>query len=142
MGEPEDLRSRRKVLPASAHRRTGRNRRRGSLPRRPERLVHHRPDDRDRRRRHGGAIALLPGRTKSRALRVWRDSTTSSSRRRPGSRRRKGAPLRANAWTPASAGATKVGITFPRTVVGEGGYPIFPGQQCVSARGLFLLLPW
>src|SRR5690606_15939609 len=93
-----DLRSRRKVLPASAHRRTGRNRRRGSLPRRPERLVHHRPDDRDRRRRHGGAIALLPGRTKSRALRVWRDSTTSSSRRRPGSRRRKGAPLRANAY--------------------------------------------
>src|SRR5690606_2103927 len=80
------------------HRRTGRNRRRGSLPRRPERLVHHRPDDRDRRRRHGGAIALLPGRTKSRALRDWRDSTTSSSRRRPGSRRRQGAPPRADAW--------------------------------------------
>src|SRR5690606_17546344 len=35
--------------------------------------------------------------------------------RRPGSRQRRGAPLRTNAWTPASAGATKVGLTSLRT---------------------------
>src|SRR5690606_34288175 len=46
---------------------------------------------------------------------MWRDSNILSSRRRPGSRQRKGAPPHADVWTPASDGATKVGLTSSRT---------------------------
>src|SRR5690606_35691232 len=57
LGEPEDLREGREALSAAPHRRTGRNRGRGSVPRRARRVIPHRPDDRDRRRRNGELIA-------------------------------------------------------------------------------------
>src|SRR5690606_38583220 len=61
-----------------------------------------------------------------------------SSRRRPGSRQRKGAPLRTNAWTPASAGATKVGLTSSRTTTrfecGVTPIHVVPAQAGIRAK--------
>src|SRR5690606_41501505 len=56
--------------------------------------------------------------------------------REPGEER--GAPLRTNAWTPASAGATKVGLTSSRTTTrfecGVTQIHVVPAQAGIQAK--------